>query len=191
MLALPGIPENEIMALKSTIYKAEVQIADMDRPYYGDHALTLARHPSETEERLMMRLLAFIRHADAALQFGKGLSDADEPDLWQKDLTGSIQLWIEVGNPDERRILRACGRSAEVVVYSYGSVSPTWWSGIGARVQKAENLRVYTIAPETSAALGELAQRGMQIQCTVQDGDLWISSGEHTVPVQFKTLKSE
>src|SRR6476620_1752727 len=98
------------MALKSTIYKAEVQIADMDRPYYGDHALTLARHPSETEERLMMRLLAFIRHADAALQFGKGLSDADEPDLWQKDLTGAIQLWIEVGNPDERRILRACGR---------------------------------------------------------------------------------
>ncbi|MBK4738103.1 YaeQ family protein [Noviherbaspirillum pedocola] len=179
------------MALKSTIYKAEVQIADMDRPYYGDHALTLARHPSETEERLMMRLLAFIRHADAALQFGKGLSDADEPDLWQKDLTGAIQLWIEVGNPDERRILRACGRSAEVVVYSYGSVSPTWWSGIGARVQKAENLRVYTIAPETSAALAELAQRGMQIQCTVQDGDLWISSGEQTVPVQFQPLKSE
>jgi uncharacterized protein YaeQ len=179
------------MALKSTIYKADVQIADMDRPYYGDHALTLARHPSETEERLMIRLLAFIRHADPALQFGKGLSDADEPDLWQKDLTGAIQRWIEVGNPDERRILKACGRSAEVIVYSYGSVSANWWSQIGSRVQKAANLRVYAITPDTGAALAELAQRGMQIQCTAQDGELWISNGERTVPVQFKVLKSE
>lgn len=189
MLALPENSKSEIMALKSTIYKVDLQIADMDRPYYGDHALTLARHPSETEERLMMRVLAFIRHADDALQSGKGLSDAEEPDLWQKDLTGAIERWIEVGNPDERRILKACGRSAEVIVYSYGSVSANWWSQIGSRVQKAANLQVYSVAPETSAALATMAQRGMQLQCTVQDGEIWISSGERTVPVIFNTLK--
>jgi len=99
------------MAIKSTIYKATLQVADMDRHYYADHALTIARHPSETDERMMMRCLAFALNAGEALAFGKGLSDADEPDLWQRDLTGAIQLWIEVGQPDEKRILRACGRA--------------------------------------------------------------------------------
>jgi uncharacterized protein YaeQ len=178
------------MALKSTIYKAELSIADMDRNYYNTHQLTLARHPSETDERLMIRVLAFAIHADEALVNAKGLSDTEEPDLWQKDLTGAIERWIEVGNPDERRILKACGRSAEVIIYSYGSVSASWWSQIGSRVQKTANLRVYSIAPETSAALAGLAQRGMQLQCTVQDGELWLSNGEHTVSVQFTTLKS-
>src|SRR4051794_5320453 len=104
-----------IMALKSTIYKADLQIADMDRHYYQDHSLTLARHPSETDERLMVRLLAFVRHANESLIFAKGLSDVDEPDLWQKDLTGAIELWIDVGQPDERRMLKACGRASQVV----------------------------------------------------------------------------
>jgi uncharacterized protein YaeQ len=179
------------MALKSTIYKADLQIADMDRHYYQDHALTLARHPSETEERLMIRLLAFIRHADAALSFGKGLSDVDEPDLWRKDLTGAIEQWIDVGQPDERRMLKACGRSAEVIVYSYGSTSAVWWSQMGSRVERSRNLKVYQIAAGTSAALAALAQRGMQLQCTVQDGDIWISSAEGTVQVQFTALKPE
>ena len=114
------------MALKSTIYKADLQIADMDRHYYQDHSLTLARHPSETDERLMVRLLAFVRHANESLIFAKGLSDVDEPDLWQKDLTGAIELWIDVGQPDERRMLKACGRASQVVVYSYSSTSAIW-----------------------------------------------------------------
>jgi uncharacterized protein YaeQ len=177
------------MALKSTIYKVDLQIADMDRPYYADHALTLARHPSETEERLMMRVLAFIRHADEALISAKGLADVDEPDLWQKDLTGAILRWIDVGNPDERRILKACSRSSEVIVYSYGSVSANWWNQIGSRVQRADNLRVYSVSTETSAALAELAQRGMQLQCTVQDGEIWVSNAEQTVQVQFQAFK--
>ncbi|MBC7574775.1 MAG: YaeQ family protein, partial [Herminiimonas sp.] len=107
------------MAIKSTIYKAEVQIADMDRHYYQTHALTLARHPSETDERMMMRVLAFIRHASDTLTSGKGNAADDEPDLWQKDLTGAIMLWIEVGLPDEKRILKACGRAEQVVIYTY------------------------------------------------------------------------
>src|SRR5258708_39391271 len=112
------------MALKATIFKAELHIADMERGYYQDHSLTVARHPSETDERMMVRLLAFALNADATLAFGAGLSTDDEPDLWRKDLTGSIETWIDVGLPDEKRIRKACGRAAEVLVYSYVGHAP-------------------------------------------------------------------
>jgi uncharacterized protein YaeQ len=178
------------MALKSTIFKADVQIADMDRHYYADHALTIARHPSETDERMMVRLLAFLRHADPALSFGKGLSDVDEPDLWQKDLTGAIDLWVEVGQPDDKRILKACGRAARVVVYCYSASSEIWWKQIGSRVDRARNLSVFRLAPETGPALAALAQRTMQLQCTVQDGQMWITGNGETVEAQFIALKT-
>ncbi|HEY8097482.1 MAG TPA: YaeQ family protein, partial [Methylobacter sp.] len=158
------------MALKATIFKAELQIADMDRNYYQDHALTIARHPSETDERMMMRILAFILHASEALTFGKGLSADDEPDLWQKDLTGAIELWIEVGQPDEKRILKACGRAAKVFIYSYGNTSNIWWNQINSRIERAKNLTVVNLPSATSMALAKLAQRNMQLQCTIQDG---------------------
>src|SRR5678816_1520267 len=109
------------MALKATIFKAELSIADVDRGYYADHALTIARHPSETDGRMMVRLLAFALNAHERLEFGKGLSDTDEPDLWQKSLTGAIEHWIEVGQPDDKRLLRACGRADRVTVYAYGN----------------------------------------------------------------------
>ena len=125
------------MALKSTIFKADLQIADMDRQYYDGHGLTIARHPSETDERMMVRILAFVLHAHAALTFGKGLSTDDEPDLWQKDLTGAIELWIDVGQPDEKRIMKACGRSNQVVIYSYSSMSNIWWNQINSKVERA------------------------------------------------------
>lgn len=178
------------MALKSTIYKADLQIADMDRHYYQDHSLTLARHPSETDERLMIRLLAFVRHANESLAFAKGLSDADEPDLWQKDLTGAIDLWIDVGQPDERRMLKACGRASQVVVYSYSSTSAIWWGQMGSRVERARNLSVYNLASETSQALEVMASRGMQLQCTVQDGQIWISNGDEPLQIDFTLLKA-
>jgi len=178
------------MALKSTIYKADLQIADMDRHYYQDHSLTIARHPSETDERLMIRLLAFVRHASASLAFAKGLSDVDEPDLWQKDLTGAIDLWIDVGQPDERRMLKACGRAHQVIVYSYSSTSAIWWGQIGSRVERARNLAVYNIASTTSAALEAMARRSMQLQCTVQDGQIWIGNGEQPLQVDFTVLKA-
>ena len=108
------------MALKSTIFKAELSIADIDRGYYRNHALTVARHPSETDERMMMRLLAFALHADDALEFGRGLSAEHEPDLWRRDLTGTVEQWIEVGLPEEREIRKACGRAREVHVLAYG-----------------------------------------------------------------------
>src|SRR6266542_2837271 len=108
------------MATNATIFKATLHIADMDRQYYEDHSLTLARHPSETDERMMVRLLAFAMHAHEALSFGRGLSTEDEPDLWQKDLTGLIERWIEVGQREEKNIRQACGRAKQVVIYTYG-----------------------------------------------------------------------
>jgi uncharacterized protein YaeQ len=177
------------MALKSTIFKADVQIADMDRQYYGDHALTIARHPSETDERMMVRLLAFVRHADPLLAFGKGLSDVDEPDLWQKDLTGAIDLWIEVGQPDEKAILKACGRASRVLVYSYSSNSDIWWKQIGNRVERAKNLTVLQLSTDTAQALSKLAQRNMQLQCTIQDGQIWLTGNGETAAITLATLK--
>jgi len=177
------------MALKATIYKADVQIADMDRHYYQDHVLTIARHPSETDERMMVRLLAFIVHAHEALVFGKGLSADDEPDIWQKDLTGAIQLWIEVGQPDEKRIMKACGRAEKVVIYSYSSNSSIWWNQVSNRVERARNLTVVNLDSAVSQALAKLAQRNMQLQCTIQDGQIWITANDETVQVDLRIIK--
>jgi uncharacterized protein YaeQ len=177
------------MALKATIFKADLQIADMDRNYYGNPTLTIARHPSETDERMMIRVLAFALHAHEALSFGKGLSSDDEPDLWQKDLTGAIELWIEVGQPDEKRLLKACGRSAQVIVYSYSGTNNVWWNQIGSKVERAKNLCVINVPSSSSLALAKLAQRTMQLQCTIQDGQIWMSGGDETVPIELSMLK--
>lgn len=177
------------MALKSTVYKAELQLSDMDRNYYAAHTLTLARHPSETDERMMIRLLAFAINASEHLIFAKGLSDVEEPDLWHKDYTGAIQLWIEVGQPDERRLLKACGRATQVIVYSYASNSSIWWQGIGNRLERARNLTVWNVPTQAAQALEKMAQRSMQLQCTIQDGQLWLTNESETVQVDLESLK--
>ena len=179
------------MALKATIYKAELQIADMDRNYYQEHGLTLARHPSETDERMMVRLLAFALHASEALTFTKGLFDTDEPDLWQKDLTGAIQLWIEVGQPDEKRLMKACGRAGKVIVYSYSATSHIWYKAIANKLERAKNLTVINIPAEASAQLQQLATRNMQLQCTIQDGQVWLTDSIETVLVEREPFKAE
>lgn len=172
------------MALKATIFKADLQIADMDRHYYQDHALTVARHPSETDERMMVRLLAFALHADDALAFTKGLSTDDEPDLWRKDLTDAIELWIEVGQPDEKRLRQACGRARRVYVYNYGGRSADiWWEQNASRLERLENLTVIDLPAAACRALAGMAQRTMQLQCTIQDSQIWLSDGNDTVQV--------
>ena len=178
------------MALKATIYKAELQIADMDRNYYQTHLLTLARHPSETDERMMIRLLAFAIHASEALAFTKGLFDTEEPDLWQKDLTGAIQLWIEVGQPDEKRLMKACGRSEKVVVYSYAATSHIWYKQIANKLERAKNLTVINIPAEASGELQALANRNMQLQCTIQDGQIYLTDSVSTVLVEREDFKA-
>jgi uncharacterized protein YaeQ len=178
------------MALKATIFKVQLQVADMDRNYYADHALTIARHPSETDERMMVRLLAFAMHADKALTIAKGLSADDEPDLWQRDLTDAIEVWIDVGQPDEKRIRRACGRAARVYVYSYsGHGADIWWSQIGARLERIRNLGVVNLPAGTGPALAKLAGRNMQLQCTIQDGHVWVGGSNDAVQVEPQVLK--
>ena len=166
------------MALKATIYKAELQISDMDRQYYAGHELTLAQHPSETDERMMVRLLAFALHAHERLEFGRGLSTDDEPDLWRKSLTGEIEQWIDVGQPDEQRIRKACGRARQVIVISYsGRAADTWWEKSAANLARSKNLTVINIPAATAQALANLADRNMQLQCLIQDGQAqWMSA---------------
>jgi uncharacterized protein YaeQ len=170
------------MALPSTIFKATLQISDIDRQYYGEHQLTVARHPSETDERMMVRLFAFALHADENLNFTKGLCADDEPDLWQKSLTGEIALWIDVGLPDERRVRKACGRAAQVCLYLYGGrAADLWWQRNADKLQRFANLRVVELAEAESRGLAGLAQRSMQLQCTIQDGEVWLNCDGQTL----------
>jgi len=179
------------MASNATIFKATLQIADMDRHYYQNHALTLARHPSETDERMMVRLLAFVRHAHETLTFGRGLSAGDEPDLWKKDLTGNIEMWIDVGQPDEKDIRRACGRARQVYLYTYGGRGvDLWWEQNRARLERLVNLSVLNMPLNNSRALAGLAQRNMQLQCTLQEGQIWIGDGQTAVQVELTDLMS-
>ena len=181
------------MALKSTICKATLQVVDMDRHYYADHALTIARHPSETDERMMVRILAFALHASSeypGLQMGRGLSDVDDPDLSERDLTGQIQTWIEVGQPDERAILKACGRASRVFVHPYGNGTPIWWKAIASKVERARNAAVIAIDPQASTKLAALADRAMSLQCTIHDGEVWMRSDDREVQVPLVTLKA-
>jgi uncharacterized protein YaeQ len=182
------------MALKSTIYKAQIQIADMDRGVYADHALTLALHPSETEERLMVRLLAFALHvpkddARGELVFARGLSDGDEPDLWQHDLSGQLVHWIEVGQPDERRMQRAAARAEQASFIAYAASTPVWWAGVKNKLTRATRLRVWQLPAAQSQALAALAQRSMQLQFTVQDATVWCHAGDENVELALLPLQ--
>jgi hypothetical protein len=171
------------MALTATIFKVDLTISDMDRGYYATHALVLARHPSETDERMMVRLLTFALNADEALEFGKGLSNEDEPALWRKDLTGVIEQWIEVGLPDEKSLRKACGRSTQVLLYTYGRGAAKWWQDNGDAMARPDNLTVIDLPAESTQALAKLAERTMQLQCTIQDGTTWITDGDNTVEI--------
>ena len=178
------------MASNATIFKATIQIADMDRHYYEDHALTLARHPSETDERMMVRLLAFVLHAHEALSFGCGLSAEEEPALWHKDLTGAIERWIEVGQPEEKAIRRACGRAKQVCIYTYGGRgADQWWEKHLATLEQLNNLAVMNLLLDGSRALTTLAQPAMQLQCTIQEGQIWMADGENSAHIELKILK--
>ena len=179
------------MAIKSTIFKVNLQIADMERHYYQDHALTLARHPSETDERMMVRLLAFALHAHEYLEFGQGMTADDEADIWQKDLTGAIDLWIDVGLPDEKLIRKACGRANQVMVYTYGGrVAEMWFAQNRNQFERLKNLTVINLPSESTRAMAQLAQRTMQLQCTIQDGQVWLGDGNDSVMVERVRLKA-
>ena len=186
------------MALKSTIFKANLSIADIDHGYYADHALTLARHPSETDERMMVRLVALALNAhqlsdmcngDGTLAFGAGLSDPEDPDVSLTDFTGAKRLWIEVGQPEEKPIAKACNKSDAVVLYAFHHAAEVWWKGLEGKLARLNKLQVWRIPSETSQSLAELAERSMQLQATTQEGALTLSSNLGTVfiePLRWK-----
>lgn len=173
------------MALSATIYKATLSISDMDRSYYAEHNLTIAQHPSETLERMMLRVAVFALHASETLTFTKGLCADDEPEIWQKNYSDEIELWLDLGEPDEKRLKKACGRADAVWLYCYGGrAAEIWWQGTKGKTGRFANLNVISIAPATLAELITLAERSMQLTATIQDGQLWLSNGDKTVLVE-------
>ncbi|MBE0486516.1 YaeQ family protein [Marinobacter sp.] len=172
------------MALKATIFKATLHIADMDRHYYADHHLTIARHPSENDERMMIRLLAFALNASDSLEFTKGLSSDDEPELWEKSLTDDIELWIELGLPDEDRVRKACNRSQQVILYTYGGRAvPVWWDKHNNKLERFGNLTIVDLPAESTAALARLVERSMTFQVSIQDGEVTFSNEADLVSI--------
>lgn len=175
------------MAKGATIYKADIDIADIDRGYYHQHSLTLACHPSETEERMMIRLITFVLFAHNDLAFGGGVSTPDEPDLWQKDLTGAVKLWIEIGHPEERNVRRACGRADHVVIVCYGGrSSQVWWTENEEKFQRAKNLCIVHIPPAAARALSGMTDRTMTLQCNIQDGEVSVIRGDTVVNLSLE-----
>lgn len=181
------------MALKSTIYKASLAIADIDHGYYADHALTLARHPSETDERMMVRLAALALQAhqlqdtlggDGTLAFGAGLSSPEDPDVRLADFTGRTRLWIEVGQPDDKPLAKACSQADAVMVYCFHHAAEVWWRGIQTKLTRLDRLQVWRVPTEASQALAQLAARSMQLQATLQEGALMLGDGARTVDIE-------
>lgn len=181
------------MALKSTIHKATIALADIDHGVYTDLALTIARHPSETEQRMLVRLAALAWNAhqvqtlcagDATIAFGAGLSDPDDPDVHVTDYTGRKRVWIEVGQPEDKPIARACSRADAVQLYAYGPAAEVWWKGIEGRLARLDRLTVWRIPTDAAEALGALADRQMTLQATVQDGALVLSSERGLVTLE-------
>lgn len=181
------------MALKSTIFKAQLAVADIDHGYYADHSLTMARHPSETDERMMVRLAALalkahklqtVCNGDATLGFGAGLSSPDEPDVILRDYTGRARVWIEVGQPEDKPLAKACGQADEVIVYAFANAADVWWRGIEGKLARLSNLSVWRIPAGQSQALAQLAQRSMQLQATLHEGVLMVGDGAHSVDIE-------
>ena len=177
------------MAQKSTIYKVELSVSDMDRHYYETHKLTIAKHPSETDERLMVRVLAFALNAHEHLEMTKGLSSDDEPDIWQKSLSGELELWVALGLPSDKIVRQSSGKSKQVIVYAYGSTAEMWWDKIKNSTTRFDNLKVVNLAQSDTQNLAELANRSMKVQVNIQEGDVMLSVDDSIVYVTPVTWK--
>jgi uncharacterized protein YaeQ len=175
------------MAISSTINKISLNIADMDRHYYHSHELTVAQHPSETNFRFMMRIIAFAINAHGQLSFTKGLCVDDEPEVWQKSLTDEIELWIDFGQLDEKRIRKACGRAAQVIIYTYNErKAQVWWDQIQNKLERYNNLHVTHIHAE---GVEVLVKRNMQLQCNIQDGEITLSDEAEVIEIRLDRKK--
>ncbi len=179
------------MAIRATVFKANLQIADMQRHYYAEHALILSQEPSETDERMMVRLLAFAIHAQEYLSFGQSMTNDEEADIWKKDFTGAIELWIDVGLPEERLIRKACGRAKQVIVYCYGGrAAQIWYEQNSKDFARQNNLTIINIPQESTRAIAVMAQKNMQLQCNIQDDEIWLMDEKNTVTINCEIYKS-
>ena len=179
------------MAQKATIYKVELSVSDMDRHYYETHKLTIAKHPSETDERMMVRLLAFALNAHEQLEMTKGISTDDEPDIWQKSLSDELELWIALGLPSEKVVRQSCAKAKKVVIYTYGGrPADVWWDKIQNSTTRFDNLQVMALSEQSTSELAGLADRSMKLQVNIQDGDVMVSAGDQIVYVTPTTLKA-
>lgn len=173
------------MAQNATVFKADINIADMDRCYYAAHHLTIARHPSETDERMMIRILAFAMNANDTLRFTKGLGTDDEPDIWQKNLVGETLLWIELGLPDEKRIRKACQRAQQVVLYCYGGrAAQLWWDSLKNKLGRYHNLRVLNLAKEVTGILAGMAKRTMTLHFCIEDKQISVNDSDQNLVIE-------
>ena len=180
-----------VMAQNATIYKVELSVSDMDRHYYETHKLTVAKHPSETDERLMVRIIAFALNAHENLEMTKGLSTDDEPDIWQKSLSGELDVWVALGLPNEKVLRQSCSKADKVIVYPYGGrVAEMWWDKIRSSTTRFENLHVINFSEKDTGELAKLASRAMKLQINIQDGDVMVSVGDSIVyvtPLKWKS----
>lgn len=179
------------MAQKATIYKAELSVSDMDRHYYETHNLTIAKHPSETDDRLMLRLIAFALNANEQLEFTKGISTDDEPDIWQKSLSGELELWVALGLPSEKIVRQSCGKADEVIIYCYGGrTAEMWWDKIQNSTTRFDNLQVINFSENDVSELGKQASRSMRMQVNIQDGEVMVSVNDGVIYVTPDKWKS-
>ncbi len=174
------------MAIKSTVFKVQLTVSDMNRNYYADHALTLARHASETDVRLIVRVLVFALNAHERLEFAKGLADAEEPDLWQKDLTGMIEHWIDLGQPTEKRVRQSCSKARKVSVYTYNKLgAASWFETIRETAARFRQLSVLHLTLPPDAEVEAMVDRSMKFSCTIQDEQILLSSDAATLTVSL------
>ncbi|WP_028116911.1 YaeQ family protein [Ferrimonas senticii] len=178
------------MALKATVFKARINLSDMDRHVYLEQPLTMARHPSETDTRLMLRVLAWSMFANERLEFSKGLCEEDEPELWQKSYSDEIELWIEMGTPDETRLRKACGRAQNVVLFAYGDNSvAVWWQKNQGKFSKLRNLSVVQINDDAAEQLAAMAARTMDLAVSISDDQVSVSNDSAYVMIEPNWLQ--
>ncbi|MDC9728987.1 MAG: YaeQ family protein [Methyloprofundus sp.] len=180
------LEQQAAMAISATINKISLNIANMDTQYYQSHELTVAQHPSENDYRFMIRVIAFMLNASDQLSFTKGLSSDDEPELWQKTLTDDIELWIDLGQVDEKRIRKACGRAKQVIIYTYHEgKAKVWREQLANKLQRFKNLSVLHINAE---GIEQLVKRTMQLQCNIQEGEIYLSDDELNFTISLEKL---
>lgn len=174
------------MAQQATPYKVELNLTDLDRNVYENQRFTVARHPSETEERLAVRLIAYALWYDEHLAFGRGLSDVDEPALWQKSLDDRVLHWIEVGQPDAERITWCSRRTERFSLVAYGNLR-VWQNKVLDGVRSLKNLNVVGVGQEALEELARDLPRSIEWSVMISDGQLYITDerGQHEIPLEW------